>query len=461
MINRPLILFEVHRSAMYYCNRGVIISLWLVAASLISLTQSACNEKSRVGEVSLAKSDQLSASSSTYADPQEAESVEQRVYIDHSLSMAGFVGHQNSEFNQFIDIMPDVLPGCRAFVYGQNRVEGPAAPVVRQAEFDRHLHDAAEYRLGFNPDDVLISMLASEDRPVFSVIITDGVESDSEGTINTTVVDGIRKWLTGGRTFAVLRMKSPFSGEFYSERARRMIGRVSVTSRPFYAFIFSPGLTEFNDFSTKVRRRTKDVDAIVFSPDSIKSTVRMPDTYEGYYDAKAPPDKPFYWQMLIRKSTNAPTEDFSCSFDYAIRHDYPVRKLRLQLDATLFRWDHTAKDFQKEGVRIDTSHTAGLLAESSDERDGMLIETFSLRPKMLVAVDFSSPYEFYVISQSIKVVDIDEGIVKDSTRDDSDRENASKTYRFQELITTLVEVHTKDVLGPRTCPRFYLTVANG
>jgi hypothetical protein len=450
----------IHAKAVYRCGCRQKISLCLLAASLLSLTQSACNPLARVAELSVAKADHL-ASSLTSGDPEAGESLEQRVYVDHSLSMAGFVGHQNTEFDQFIDIMPDILPGCRVFNYGRSRGDAPNAPVARQAEFDRHLHDATEYRLGFNPDDVLMGMLANEDRRVFSVIITDGVESDSEGTINTRVVDAIRKWLNAGRTFAVLRIKSLFSGDFYSERARRMVGKVSVPDRPFYAFVFSPGLTEFTDFFAKVRRANQSVEGFVFSPDSLSSTARMPDTYDGYYDAKSPPVKPFYWQMLVRKATNARTEDFSCTFDYTIRPDYPARKLRLQVEATLFRWDHSVNDFQSEGVRLDTSHNSGLLAESTEDRDGMLVEVFSLRPKLLLSPDFSSPYEFYAISQSVKVVDIDEGIVKNSTRDDSDLKNATKTYRFQELITTLVEVHTKDVLGPRICPHFYLTVANG
>ncbi|MEK6304237.1 MAG: hypothetical protein AABO41_26410 [Acidobacteriota bacterium] len=411
-----------------------------------------------MADLSLVKAEELSSAALPAVDARGVESVEQMVYIDHSLSMAGFVGHPNSGFEEFVDSMPDVLPGCRLFVYGQSRGQGPSDSLARPAEFDRHIHEAAQYRLGFNPDDVLVNALASDERPVFSIIVTDGVESDSDGTINTRVVDGIRKWLSGGRTFAVLRMKSLFLGDFYSERARRMIGPVTAPSRPFYAFVFSPGLTEFNDLLTKLRKRIRDIQAIVFSPDSIRCSVRFPEQFDGFYDSKGSPTTAFYWQMLIRKSLDAPAEELSYRFDYEIAPDYPVKRLRLQLEVNLFRWE--AKNFQSEGLRVDTSRDSTLITELTEERDGAVVNGFSIKPKPFLTKDFGSRNEFYSIGQLLKVVEIDDGIIEDSTRDDADAANAGKTYRFQELITTLVEVHTKEVVGPRICPRFYLTVAN-
>lgn len=445
---------------MFYRKRKRFRSVWLVAASVMALTQLACNENSRVADLSLVKAEELSSAALPGVDARGVDSVEQRVYIDHSLSMAGFVGHPNSGFEEFVDSMPDVLPGCRLFVYGQSRGQGPNDPVARPAEFDRHLHEAAQYRLGFNPDDVLFNMLASEEEPAFSIVVTDGVESDSEGKINTRVIDGIRKWLSGGRTFAVIRMKSLFLGDFYSERTRSMIGKVTAPSRPFYAFVFSPGLTEFSDLLTKLRKRIRDIQAIVFSPDSIRCSVRVPEQFDGFYDSKGSPTTTFYWQMLIRKSLDAPAEDLSYRFEYEIAPDCPVKKVRLQLEVTLFKWEDAAKNFQSEGARVDTSRDSGVITESVEEHDGAVVNAFSIKPKPFLAKDFGSRNEFYAMSQLLKVVEIDEGIIKDSTRDDSDKSNAGKTYRFQELITTLVEVHTKDVVGPRICPRFFLTVAN-
>src|SRR2546429_1715588 len=250
--------------------------------SLLAVLQ-ACGgvNDSQIAKVSRTLADQLYNSSPKKGPQQETTSTEQRVYIDASLSMNGFVGDTGkvrTTFDEFIDSMPDVLPGCKVFRYGQPKGVKPTAltDVITRAEFDSQLHKQTFYGLEYNPDDLLFTTISQEQQPVMSILLTDGVESDSQGQINTTVVDAIKSWMGQGRTFAILALKSKFSGRPYSELQRKMLAPLTVEARPFYAFVFSTSRREFDDLEEKLRHRFTDMRTILFSDDSIVCKTEVP-----------------------------------------------------------------------------------------------------------------------------------------------------------------------------------------
>src|SRR5258708_3552365 len=101
-------------------------------AALVVVMFAGCSglENRKIRKTSVELADRLSVPKPA-KDP-ALSSVEQRVYIDSSWSMKGFVGDirggTRSTFDDFIDAMPDVLPGCKAFRYGHtpNQTEQPS-----------------------------------------------------------------------------------------------------------------------------------------------------------------------------------------------------------------------------------------------------------------------------------------------------------------------------------------------
>src|SRR5215210_1723184 len=129
--------------------------------------------------------------------------------------MKGFIGGlpaNRTTFDEFMDTMPDMMPGCKVFRYGHSLGSGQSTnlnlkDITTKAEFDNQLHDPNLYQMQFNPDDTLVSSLIAQQQPVLSIMLTDGVESDSTGQINTVVVNAIREWLNQGKLFAILVLK--------------------------------------------------------------------------------------------------------------------------------------------------------------------------------------------------------------------------------------------------------------
>jgi hypothetical protein len=444
-------------------------SICTLALSCLLLVSSCGRNYSTVAEQSEKLADQLFV----HPQPQQsgAVSVERRVYIDHSESMRGFVGNPamatRTTFDDFIDALPDVLPGCSVFRYGQQRRQNQLATnlsdIAIQVEFNRQLHNRELYGLEYNPDGSLIRGLVAEQRPVLSILVTDGVESDSHGTINTVVVDAIKAWMSEGKVFAILALKSRFSGRFYSESHGKMLNEVSVDARPFYAFVFSPNLRELEDLQEKLARRFPQILEIVFSDNSISGHIELPTENGASYANNQPPNKPYYWQMLSKGKLEPNSEvPFAYKFTYDINPSYPMKSLGMRLTFKLHRWDASGEQFQQEPVVLPINIKFGSEIERSGEpAEGATIkQSFLLTPQWLSDANDQSDYSFYSVEQSPYIKEIRDEIAALSTRDDSTTASADKTYRFQELIFALLDVHLKDCLIPRMSQYLFITVAN-
>jgi hypothetical protein len=401
-------------------------------------------------------------------DLPQQRSVEQRVYVDHSESMNGFVGGRRSgertTFDEFIDAMPDVLPGCRAFRYGQERGQALTglSDVATEVEFNSQLHNRNFYRLQFNPDDLLLSSLADEQRPVLSVLITDGVESNAEGLVNTRVVGAIRDWMSQGKVFAIFILRSQFSGRYYSERSRTMYPNASLPSRPFYAFVLSPDMTELRDLHEKLLRRFPEMKLIVFSDDAVTARTELPTEVAASYASQQPPSKPYHWQMLMRdKFTQLSDSVPVYRFIYDVKPYYPVKSFGLRVASSIYSWDASKNGFQPEGRPLRNADDESLSDHSEQEaNNGIVHHSFSLEMQSVFEGDSESDYSFYSIAHTLYVKELKDEIVALSTRDDLSPATADRTYRFQELVFAILDLHLKERIIPRTSLPLYVTLKN-
>ncbi len=377
-----------------------------------------------------------------------------RVYIDSSLSMKGFANAENhTTFDELLDEIGNVLPGCKLYKYGQTGSRPPQnlSDLFTQVGFGREIHSPGFYNLSYNPDDLLINAFANEDQPTLSVLITDGVYSEPEGSTAPPVVDAIQKWMQGGRVLGILEFKSSFNGPFYSEHRRTMMPVVSVESRPFYAFVFSPTEQGFTDLEEKLRSRFQDVGSILFSNQVASINITVPSGAKGLYSSKSPPEVPFYWRMYDPDLFSRNPASINYNIKYSISPNYPAAQFKIDLTPDYYRWE------QNKFRRIESGPPAGFgyaadTNQASDASSSNFVITF---PR-----DSISDYGFYDLKVSASVRSIRPEILDLSTRDDSLRENAKKTYRFFELITAVTEVHFKSQLAAKLSPAIFVTIAN-
>jgi len=127
--------------------------------------------------------------------------------------------------------------------------------------------------------------------------------------------------------------------------------------------------------------------------------------------------------------------------------------LGIRTQSKLYRWNPSGQ-FDAEGTASQTQP-----AVESANRDDNRTQIFDLRPQPIFQQAAQDDYRFYSIEQSVYIKEIDRDIVELSTPDDGEANTGGRTYRFQELIYALMDVHLKDRLLSRMSPRLYITVA--
>lgn len=394
---------------------------------------------------------------------------ESRVYIDSSKSMAGFVDSNNhTKFDELLDAIGDDLPGCLLFKYGQLGETPPQEPsqLMKPARFGSELHDFGFYNLTYNPDDRLVEMLASEERPVRSVLITDGVYSQEEGSTSPPVVNAIQKWMQLGRTLGVFILRSRFNGPFYSELRRGFLPHVTVEDRPFYLFVFSPTIQGIKELQEKLQRRFPEMRALVFSNDAIGTEIDWEDRPQEISLSAKPPSKGYYWQMFNRKlfaQRSLPTLTYTLRL--AISQDYPATELEAEPVIEYYRWERTGFRKMDEGApqgfnaRIEPESQARQTGGQTSNKDEPN-KPAGIKLILNLAPDRSSDYGFYHFKVNFSVKDLQADILELSTRDDSRPINANKTYRFYEFMSSLSSIHFKAQLSAKVSRSLFVTVTN-
>ena len=381
-----------------------------------------------------------------------SDSRQRRVFLDASLSMKGFVHPaEHSRFDEFLDAIGDVLPGCQLYKYGRRAGKslGQEESLTEQVRFGSELHQPDFYSLAYNPDDLLIEQFNKEDPASVSVIITDGVYSEPQGGTSPPVVQAIQGWLDKGNTFGILILKSRFDGPFYSEHERAMLPRFSVAERPFYAFVFSPTVNAFNDLREKLSRRDPEtpMQAILFSDEALSCAPKLDQKLKGLYAFSAPPRVPYYWQMFSASlfGQNDPVQiryDVACS----LSPDYPISELKFEVTSEYYRWE--------KGAFTKTDHApTGFKVEPSNEASsaGFVVDF----PR-----DLSSDYGFYHFKLVPSGQSLRNSIGELSTRDDRLEKNGGKTFRFFEFTASLADTHFKTHLAPRAAAAVFVTIEN-
>jgi hypothetical protein len=439
----------------------------------LSIFGSGCEQ----GRVARASRDlALNITQSTQGAQNSANTVatanEQRIYLDASLSMRGFAHSKNhSTFDELIDELGDAMPGCKLYKYGQigDRHPTKLTEVTMQVGFGNELHEPTFYGLKYNPDDFLIDKLAGEDHPALSVLVTDGVYSEPAGSTSPPVVAAIQKWLQQGRVLGIFMLSSAFDGVFYSERGRAMQPRLSVKSRPFYTFVFSPTNKALKDLQEKLQRRFPQMRAIRFSDEAVTCVPVINERLKGTYSYRKPPVTPYYWQMFDSEilALHNPAS-IGYGIKCSVAADYPVSEFNFSVATEYYRWQKgkfEKADAAPAGFRHDAPAIAKVLTPESKEPNDQTnpnSSAASIQSDFAVYFpkDSAGDYGFYYLKLAAATKELREDLKSFSTRDDRDPGEAGKTYRFMELVSAIADVHFKDNLATKTSAAIFVTLAN-
>ena len=467
---------------------------FLFLVLLLIQSSIACAEKKRVAQESrdLAATITRSLPTPTRAPNATNSTDEKRVYLDASLSMKGFVNiTKRTTFDELLDAIGDAMPGCQLFKYGQRRTEQPEddSNIVQRVDFGLELHRPEFYDLSYNPDDQLIDSLTRDDKPAFSVLVSDGVYSEARGATSPPVVQAIQNWMQRGRSVGILVFKSSFSGPFYSEHKRAFLPTISVEARPFYAFVFSPTENDFWELREKLRKRFPDMGSILFSDNSVSCIPVLNEHMKGMYSIRKPPEVPYYWQMF---DLGLFAQEHTISIGYGMKcflsPEYPASEFKLDTTSEYYRWESSHfkkvesgpplefliqassdKESAEGGKEKQGVASASPVPQPSDARNSELEDdkknkkvSSSTRPDLILTIpkDPTSDYSFYRIRLTPSPKFIRQDIQDLSTRDDGERTNANKTFRFYELINALTDIHFKNRLMDKTYPPLFITVTN-
>jgi hypothetical protein len=450
-------------------SKARLVALWIII-SIILLCGVSCTNK--VSQASRDLAANITRAQSTQPETRSPDTAieEKRVYLDASISMKGFVNPaQHSQFDDFIDAIGDALPGCQIYKYGQKgstNLTQNNSNLTERTNFGLELHRPDFYSLAYNPDDRLVEQLVAEDHPVLSVLVTDGVYSEPQGSTAPPVVDAMQKWMSSGRVLGILFLKSAFEGPFYSERGRTILQKTTIKARPFYAFVFSPTVKAFRELQEKLIKRFPDMRTLLFSDEAVSCSPKLNEHLKGTYSFKMPPETAFHWQMfdsgLFSQGNPAPVGyNIKCT----ISPDYPASELKFDLIAEYYRWD--GRQFKKvesgppQGFKYDLN-TNEEKQDANNQQQGPKRASNAPPPDVIVYFpkDSGGDYGFYYLKLIASPKSLHPEIQEASTRDDRLSQNSEKTFRFFELIDSLTNVHFKTRLASKTSVAAFITIDN-
>ncbi len=402
--------------------------------------------------------------------------IEDRVYLDSTESMRGFVATPNTTFTRVIESLSYAMPGSHLHKYGMT--EGAvqdSKDFAREIRFTQDLRRPSFYDLDYNEDDLLFNLLAEEDPPARSVLITDGVYSARQSELESEVVKAINKWLKKGRFFGILVFTSPFQGKLYSENRRTWLSGITVPARPFYAFVFSPNEKGFRDLREKLAREFPDMQALVFPPEAVACPLE-PIAARGLVFKDVPPTSAFYLHMYNQsifgeKSRAELTYDFRC----LPAKDYPVAEFDLDISLDTYSWSQESFKKDQHSQQIDftyqpeTANGEPLNAASPTLQVTPAIATTaspvgatSPQPRLKLAFqkDTGTQYTFYHVVFSLSSKELKPHVRSLTTEDDSQSQDAEKTYRFFEFISALTTVHLQNRTAVKLPPPVFVILKN-
>jgi len=211
------------------------------------------------------------------------------VYLDTSASMAGYV---SPEGGKAFAVAPDGQTVFSKTLLGLRDVVTTLSPqptvVVRQVATvvsapsisDLELSQAAFNRALFNGKDTDIagaiksfsqSLIADDENknpPRFHIFVTDGVQSSSKQSADTSCAQGsdsvcVKKQILGllnsGWSATVIGLRGEFQGSVFSEIQKKNVPFATKKDanqfRPFFLYVFSPNKTALDQLTVKLRQR--------------------------------------------------------------------------------------------------------------------------------------------------------------------------------------------------------------
>lgn len=399
-----------------------------------------------------------------------------RVYLDSTESMQGFVTTPNTTFTRVIESLSYAMPGSRLYKYGMTEAGAihDHQDFAREIRFTQDLRRPAFYDLDYNEDDLLFNLLAEEDPPARSVLITDGVYSARQSELESEVVKAINKWLKKGRFFGILVFTSQFQGKLYSENRRTWLDGIEVGARPFYAFVFSPSEKGFRDLREKLSRDFQGMEALVF-PNEAVSCPLEPIAAAGLLFKDVPPQTGFYLHMYNQnifgeKRLAELTYDFRC----IPAKDYPVAEFDLEVTLDSYSWSQESFKKAKHSQQIAFTYEAETaIGETLNAASPALQVTpaaatttspIALVPqprlKLAFLKDTGTPYSLYHVIFSLSSKEVKPNIRSLTTEDDSQPQDAEKTYRFFEFVSALTTVHLQNQAAVRLPPPVFVILKN-
>lgn len=397
--------------------------------------------------------------------------VESRIYLDASESMGGFaVPTENNQFIKLLGTIGYTMPGCHLFKYGTptGKTSSGAPPAaagditnnLTEIRFSKDFENKAFYNLGNNQDDILINFLASEEKPARSVLITDGVYSSPGAELQPETVKSIENWMKRGRFFGILIFNSPFKGRFWSENKRSWIENADIEKRPFYAFVFSPDETGFNELRDKLAVEFPDLSVLAFPKEAALCKLE-PKTKNSLEQSAEPPDSPFY---LYQYTSEIFDDNNSAQLFYDLvckpAEAYPVGKFAVKTTLDYYSWEND--DFKKndnpppyhieytpKNDVIDKAETPPALPAATQDSETAASPSPLVANKGNMKISFNQEpknlYGFYHLRINLSGNNnLLPKIRASSTQDDSVPEDMDKTFRFYEFIAALTTVHLRD-----------------
>ncbi|HEV7681498.1 MAG TPA: hypothetical protein VGO68_05215 [Pyrinomonadaceae bacterium] len=401
--------------------------------------------------------------------------VEDRVYLDATDSMRGFVGTPDTTFTKVIESLSYAMPGSHLHKYGMtDGAVQKSGDFAREIRFTQELRRPSFYELDYNEDDLLFNLLAEEDPPARSVLVTDGVYSARQSELESEVVQAINKWLKKGRFFGILIFTSQFKGRLYSENRRTWLDGIDVGARPFYAFVFSPSEKGFRDLREKLAREFPGMQALVFPHEAVACPLD-PIAAQGLVFKDLPPENAFYLHLYNQnifgeKRLAQLTYDFRCE---PVK-DYPVAEFDLDVTVDSYSWSQESFKKAKHSQPIDftyegqttTGETLSAASPAAQVKPAATttspLAAASPKPRLKIAFqkDTGTPYTFYHVIFNLSSKGLKPNIRSLTTEDDSEAQDAEKTYRFFEFISALTTLHLKNQAAIRPPPPVFVVLKN-
>jgi hypothetical protein len=276
----------------------------------------------------------------------------------------------------------------------------------------------------------------------------------------------MQKWMQRGRSLGIFVFRSRFSGRFYSEVQRGMLPRpVTVESRPFYAFVFSPTVQGIKELQERLEPRFREMRTYIFSPEALDTLLAWEQRPGELSLSARPPAKPYYWQMFNeRLFAQREPPALTYTLRPTLAQTYPAAAFRTDTRTEYHRWART--EFKKEesppggfALTVAQQQTAAAGAGGTDGAapsapSGDVQFTLRLSP------DRGSDFGFYHVRLNLGLSDLRPEILALSTRDDRNAADADKTYRFYEFMYALTNMHFKTQLAGKSSKSLFVTVQN-